>query len=146
MCRRTLNRRVVAQPFFLAVEDDAVIRQAIGRSAHGLMGVRFAETGAQALAAVQGGDLPGFILLDYDLPDVNGIEVLRRLRADARLASVMVFMFSSLEDPVRARQALEQGAAAWIAKPDDPRAFHATIRALCSSCAAASRGAPSPPA
>ena len=127
---------VEAQGHFLAVEDDAVIRRAIERAARGLLPVLMAETGAGALALLGTGGLPRFVLLDYALPDLDGLEVLRRLRSDDRLRGLAVFMFSSLDGPRGARPGVARGAGGWVPQPPAPVAFHATIRALCSAAGA----------
>ncbi|MHB1261768.1 MAG: response regulator [Thermoplasmatota archaeon] len=116
---------------FLAVEDDEVIRRAIGRGANGLLEPRFAETGKAALDAL-GGELPRFVLLDYMLPDMDGLQVLRRLRSDARWARLPIVMFSSVKDPARIQATLEAGADAWVPKPDDPEALRDAVRRLCT--------------
>lgn len=122
---------VDALAHFLVVEDDAVIRRAVDRAARGLMEARFAESVTAALDALRSGPLPRFVLLDYVLPDGDGLHVLRQLRADARFASVPVVMFSSLQDPHKAQQTLAAGAQAWVRKPDDPHDLREAVRALC---------------
>jgi CheY-like chemotaxis protein len=116
---------------FLVVEDDPVIRRAVGRGARGLMEARFAESGQAALDALTQQPLPRFVLLDYMLPDLNGLEVLQRLRADPRCGDLPVLMFSSLEDPGRIQQTLQSGADAWVPKPDDPVRLRDLVRSLC---------------
>lgn len=116
---------------FLVVEDDPIIRRAVGRGARGLMEARFAESGQAALEALRQQPLPRFVLLDYMLPDLNGLEVLRRLRADPRCGDLPVLMFSSLEDPARIQQTLQSGADAWVPKPDDPVRLRDLVRSLC---------------
>lgn len=122
-----------AHDHFLVVEDDAVIRRAVGRGAKGLMEPRYAENGVQALDALRSNmPLPRFVLLDYMLPDLNGLQVLRQLRADARCADLPVVMFSSIQDPRRIQETLDAGADGWVAKPDDPEQLRKTIQALCT--------------
>lgn len=116
---------------FLVVEDDAVIRRAVGRAARGLMEVRFAETATAAMDALRAGPLPRFVLLDFVLPDGDGLQVLRQVRADPRFASVPVVMFSSLQDPSKAQLTMQAGAQAWVRKPDDPHELREAVRTLC---------------
>lgn len=121
-----------APDHFLVVEDDAVIRRAVARGAKGLLEPRYAETGVQALDALRSAPLPRFVLLDYMLPDLNGLQVLRQLRADARCADLPVVMFSSIQDPRRIQETLDAGADGWVAKPDDPEQLRKTVQALCA--------------
>jgi phage tail-like protein len=116
---------------FLVVEDDAVIRRAVGRAARGLMEVRFAETATAAMDALRAGPLPRFVLLDFVLPDGDGLQVLRQVRADPRFSSVPVVMFSSLQDPSKAQLTMQAGAQAWVRKPDDPHELREAVRTLC---------------
>lgn len=132
---------------FLVVEDDAVIQRAIARGTRDLLEARFAATGAAALQALEGAELPRFILLDHGLPDVDGLEVLRRLRERPRCQGIPVVMFSSLQDPARTRLALAAGASEWVAKPDDPVGLRLRVRAICrrwAGAAAAPGAGPQP--
>lgn len=69
------------------------------------------------------GPVPKVILLDLKLPKVDGLEVLRRLKADARTKPIpVVVLTSSREEPDIAR-AYELGANSYIVKPVDFEAF-----------------------
>jgi CheY-like chemotaxis protein len=117
-------------PFFLAVEDDGAIRRSIAKAADGLLGVRFAATGGEAIAALRG-PLPRFVLLDFVLPDMDGLQVLRHLRADPRWAALPVVVFSSMQDARRRAEALAAGASDWVTKPDRPAELRDAVRAQC---------------
>jgi phage tail-like protein len=133
-----------APEHFLVVDDDAVIRRAVGRGAQGLMEARYAESGVEALDLLGRSPLPRFVLLDYMLPDLNGLQVLRQLRADARCADLPVVMFSSIQDPRRIQETLDAGADGWVAKPDDPEQLRKTVRALCAEWGGVQAPAPAP--
>jgi CheY-like chemotaxis protein len=62
---------------------------------------------------------PDLILLDLDLPDMPGQEVLRRLRADPDTAHVPIVILSANARPVLIDQLLEEGARAFLTKPLD---------------------------
>ena len=119
------------EPFFLVVEDDDAIRRAIGRAAKGVLDVRFASTGEEALEALRG-PLPTFVLLDFVLPDMDGLQVLRRLRAEPRCGALPVVVFSSLRDERRRSDTLSAGANDWVAKPDHPAELRQAVRDLCA--------------
>lgn len=95
------------------------------------MEVRFAADGRAALAALQEADLPKFILLDFGLPDVDGIQVLRQMRQQPGCEGLPIVMFSSLEDPERAAQALAAGAKDWVAKPIEPTQMRQRVQEIC---------------
>ena len=97
--------------------------------------VNVARDGAQALAFLFPGDgatveLPGLILLDLKLPKVDGLEVLRRIRADDRtkIVPVVVLTSSKLEDDILA--SYQSGANSYVRKPVKFAEFADTVKAL----------------
>ncbi len=88
-----------------------------------------ATTGAEALA--RAGECPDLIILDVNLPDVDGFEVARRIKADPETATIPVLQMSAAyPDPEHRALGLEGGADAYLAQPVEPRELLATIRAL----------------
>jgi CheY-like chemotaxis protein len=75
-----------------------------------------ALTGEEALGRLDRGPLPRLVILDQMMPGIEGLEVLRRIRGDARTAAVPVVMFSAIADPVFGEHALSKGANAHWAK------------------------------
>jgi len=72
--------------------------------------------GAGALAAALAGS-PSIVLLDVDMPGMDGISVCRRLRAEPRFASVPIVIVTGHEDSDAIHRAFEAGATDFIAKP-----------------------------
>jgi len=70
---------------------------------------------------------PDVVLLDMNLPDVPGIELARRLRADARLAGVPVVAVTAHAMRGDRERFLEAGCDAYVAKPIDAMELFATI-------------------
>ena len=70
---------------------------------------------------------PDLILLDLHLPDLPGIEVLRRLQADPALAGVPVVILSADALPEHIAEATAAGAAAYLTKPLDVPRFLAAL-------------------
>jgi PAS domain S-box-containing protein len=88
-----------------------------------------ASTGAQALA--RAADAPDLIILDVNLPDVDGFEVARRLKADPATSGIpLLHMSAAYREPEHRAQGLEGGADAYLAQPVEPRELLATVRAL----------------
>lgn len=116
----------------LAVEDDPIIRRAIEKALHGMANVRFAPTGKAAVEALQEPTQPAFVLLDYMLPDMDGLQVLTHVRKQPATHALPVVIFSSLSDPQRMRTALASGANSWVTKTDDPKAFEVAVQAICN--------------
>jgi PAS domain S-box-containing protein len=79
---------------------------------------------------------PDLVLLDLHLPDVQGDEVLRRLRADVRTAHIPVVMISADATPRTIHRLRAQGADAYLTKPLDVDEFLSTIDRLLPVAAA----------
>jgi hypothetical protein len=117
-------------PRVLVVDDTEANRYATARILRAAgFDVREAGTGAEALTAM--GDRPDVVVLDVNLPDMTGFEVVERLRAtpEQSLVPVLHLSASYTSDADRAR-GLERGADAYLTHPIDPTVFVATVRAL----------------
>jgi len=88
-----------------------------------------ARTGREALELSSSG--PDLIVLDVNLPDINGIEVCRRIKSNESTSRTPVLQVSATLVSTEARVAgLEGGADAYLVQPIDPDELTATIRAL----------------
>lgn len=74
-----------------------------------------------ALEWLQQNPAPASILLDYQLPDIAGIDLLRRLRNNKAWDKVPVLMLSGVKDVERRWQCIEAGANDFLAKPFHPK-------------------------
>jgi CheY-like chemotaxis protein len=84
-----------------------------------------ARTGAEGMQLAREGQFD-LITLDIDLPDINGLELCRRLKQDLQLRDVPVIFVSGLDGSYRQR-CLKLGAADYIAKPFDIYVFASCI-------------------
>src|SRR5262245_55582607 len=89
-----------------------------------------AATGREALRRVRTAS-PHLVLLDINLPDINGFEVCRQIKADPTTASVLVLHLSAafIQDGDKVR-GLEGGADSFLTAPVEPEVLIATIRSL----------------
>lgn len=77
-----------------------------------------ARDGVEALAVLQeGGDLPDAVVLDLNMPRMNGFEVLEAVRSDPRLAGLQVIVLTTSSASVDRERAQALGADAYITKP-----------------------------
>jgi excisionase family DNA binding protein len=108
-------------PVILIVDDDARLREfvRVNLEMDGYS-VREAASAAEGLAALEE-EPPDLILLDVMMPEVDGWEMLRRVRERHGVDSIPVIMFSGKVDERTAETAEERGAQAFIGKPFDPQ-------------------------
>ncbi|MFD5206589.1 response regulator transcription factor [Streptomyces anulatus] len=126
-----------AQPTrLLLVEDDDAIREALclalTRQGYEVLGEGTGRAGLRS-AYLQRPDL---VLLDVMLPDIDGMEVLRRLR---RVSDVPVIYLTARSDPIDVIVGLETGADDYIVKPCQAREINARIRRVLYRYRAAER-------
>jgi len=100
----------------LVADDDAVNRDVLGELLKPEYTVLLAKNGAQTLERAMR-HLPDLILLDVIMPDMDGYEVLRRLRADPLTEQISVIFISGLDRPEDEANGLKMGAADYITKP-----------------------------
>jgi PAS domain S-box-containing protein len=114
----------------LIIDDEAITRETL----RALLGssdcvVSVAASGAEGLARAAD-ILPDLVLLDVMMPGMDGYEVCRCLRADARLNAVPVLMVSALEDRASRLRAIDVGADDFISKPFDAVELRARVRTI----------------
>ncbi len=90
---------------------------------------RTAASGTQALAEVRR-QRPDLVVLDLLLPEVDGLEVCRRLRGDPATAALPIIMLTARADEVDRVVGLELGADDYIVKPFSPKELVARARAV----------------
>ena len=105
----------------LVADDDAINRQVLGSLLKPEYVVLLAKTGEQTLERAAR-HLPDLILLDVMMPDMDGYEVLRRLRADPATAHIEIIFITGMGRPEDEAKGLKMGAADYIAKP-----FNSTV-------------------
>jgi DNA-binding response OmpR family regulator len=133
----------------VVVEDDADMRSLLARTLqrHGFE-VLVAETGADGLRLVEE-HRPALVTLDLNLPDLDGTEVCRRLRA---VSDAYVMMITGRADEIDELMGLQIGADDYISKPFSPRTVQARVEAMFrrprtgAPVPAPAAGLPAPPA
>jgi DNA-binding response OmpR family regulator len=119
----------------LMIEDDARLAQMVGeyleRSGFTVTHALDARAGMALLQDPQGGVPVDLVILDLMLPDMDGLEVCRRVRAmPGEVGKVPVLMLTAKGDPMDRIVGLELGADDYLPKPFEPRELLARIRAI----------------
>ena len=115
----------------LIVDDNAATRYALRRrmERHEFL-VSEAGTGTEGLQAIAA-ELPDALILDVNLPDMSGFDIVRLLRADPRTALLPVVHVSAASiQTTDIVTGLEAGADAYLVHPVDPDVLLATLRTL----------------
>ena len=122
----------MSTPQLLMIEDDARLAQMVGEYlTQSGFGFHHALDGASGLEMLQQRS-PDLVILDLMLPDTDGLEICRRIRAlpNNALAKVSVLMLTAKGDPMDRIIGLEIGADDYLPKPFEPRELLARIRAV----------------
>lgn len=115
-------------PIALLIDDSPYI--------HRLLAVKLKDEGLEFLAAFSAAEglelaeaqMPSIILLDVNMPEVDGFEVLRRLKADTRTMNIPVIMLSGQAKSTDKVMAFELGAMDFVPKPFDVHELRARIQ------------------
>ncbi len=113
----------------LVVDDNAANREMLGRrlerEGHR---VQLAASGREALEVLRARRVD-LVLLDVMMPEVDGYEVLRQLKADEALRDIPVLMISAVDEIESVVRCIELGAEDYLPKPFDPTLLRARIGA-----------------
>ena len=112
----------------LVVDDEASIRELLtfNLKKNGYS-VETAADGREALAKAAGMDL---VLLDIMLPEVDGLEVCRRLKADPQTSGIPIIMLTAKAEEIDRVLGLELGADDYVVKPFSMRELLARVKAV----------------
>ena len=113
-------------------DDEALTMRALER--HRVVNdVRIARDGQEAIDILLGDDpepLPALVLLDLKLPKVDGLEVLRRIRADKRTVLLPVVILTGSREESDLIESYAGGANSYVRKPVDFDEFSEAVRQL----------------
>jgi phosphoserine phosphatase RsbU/P len=116
----------------LVAEDDAVTRKllesTLGRLGLDVIAVADGNAAWNALETLKGKDAPELALLDWMMPGLEGIQILRRLRTTPGFELLYVILLTSRTDKEDVAYGLAAGANDYIAKPFDPSELEARVR------------------
>lgn len=121
----------------MVVDDSLMVRQQVCStlSQAGYETVE-AHDGVDALEKLARAPDLGLIMLDVNMPAMNGIELLRRLRDDGQSAKIPIIMLTTEGHPQLMQEAKLLGAKGWIIKPFKPKLLIAAVTKLVRASAA----------
>jgi CheY-like chemotaxis protein len=99
--------------------------------------LRFLNNGKQVidhLNITSANHLPCLIILDYNMPELNGAEILKELKKDSRYAGIPKIIWSTSQTDTYRKKCLESGADDYIIKPSKVNELIETIRYMLSFC------------
>ena len=102
--------------------------------------VFLANNGAEGLSKAQA-ILPDLIILDIMMPEMDGVEVCRRLRADPIFENTIITFLTARQEDYSQIAALDEGGDDYISKPIKPRVLMARIKAMLRRLEPSSSGA-----
>jgi diguanylate cyclase (GGDEF)-like protein len=116
-----------SRPRILAIDDTPTNLLALGAVLGDDFALQVATSGAAGLA-LAGQSAPDLILLDVMMPDMNGFETCRRLKADPLTRDIPVIFVTALDSPEDETFGLEAGAVDFISKPLNSAVVRARVR------------------
>ena len=115
----------------LVVDDSPTIRRMVRTALGTLADVTFAEAGSglQAIETLAVQPVQA-VVLDLNMPDMHGLDVLKFLRSHQQYRSMPVMILTTRGDETSREAALEAGATAYITKPFSPSALASSVKTL----------------
>ena len=123
-------------PRILYAEDNPDTARLVRFFLQGMRGaeVTMCRDGAEALEALAG-PAPDVVVLDVQMPKVDGLAVLAAMRADPRHAAIPVIFLTSLDSESFREECIERGAQALLTKPFNPRLLVEEVRRQLAAAA-----------
>ena len=119
---------IAHKPLLLLVDDApenlATLAAVLESSYH----LKIATSGARALRICEAEPQPELILLDVMMPDMDGLEVCRQLKANPRTAEIPLIFVTAMSDPHDEAYGLELGAVDYVTKPISPAVVRQRVR------------------
>jgi two-component system chemotaxis response regulator CheY len=118
----------------LVVDDSPTIRRMVRTALGSLHDVAFAEagTGLQAIETLAVQPVQA-VVLDLNMPDMHGLDVLRFLRSHSQYREMPVMILTTRGDETSRDAAIEAGASAYMTKPFSPSVLASSVRDLLRS-------------
>ncbi|MBF0383221.1 MAG: sigma-54-dependent Fis family transcriptional regulator [Magnetococcales bacterium] len=120
------------KPRILIVDDERLHINMLNDMLKGSYQIKVGTGGRQAIERAISEPQPDLILLDIQMPDIDGFQVLQQLQEDPRSRGIPVVFLTSMDAIEDEARGLELGAADYITKPFSPAIVHARIKTQLS--------------
>ena len=117
----------MSRPVIAVIDDQRFICETIDSMLRSSYEVHAFVSGESALKYIAENPVD-FVLLDYDMPEMSGYEVLMTLKADPGTSKTPVVFLSAEKNERMKMQMIERGAADYICKPIDSSLLHSCIK------------------
>ncbi|MBL4787744.1 MAG: response regulator [Kordiimonadaceae bacterium] len=115
----------------LAVDDSKTMRDMVSFTLKGAgYEVLVADDGVNALGALNGEDID-LIITDVNMPNMNGIELVQKLRANPKYRATPILILTTESDASLKQRGREAGATGWIVKPFVPEKLLKVVGKVC---------------
>lgn len=114
----------------LVVEDDRSSKTVITAALLSQYEVTTASNGLEALRVIKAGQVPDLIVTDVMMPQVDGMEMVRRLRAYSKTAKTPIIILTAKTDPESFQQGKDIGATDYLTKPLTSDRLLAAVRRI----------------
>ena len=138
--QKNLIERDPSSKFILLGEDDIddeELLKELFSSVDGSFELTFINNGRQLIEYLDGlsdNQLPCLLILDYNMPELNGADILENLRARARYADIPKIIWSTSGDETYRKKCLDLGAEDYIIKPSSVSELERAIKYMISYC------------
>ncbi len=115
----------------MTVDDSKTMRDMVTFTLRGAgFDVSEAEDGEKALAALRAAPVD-LVITDLNMPRMDGVALIRALRADTKNRAVPILMLTTEADPAKKAEGRSAGATGWIIKPFNPEKLIEVVRRVC---------------
>lgn len=116
----------------LAVDDSQTMRDMVSFTLRNAgFKVDLAVDGQDALSKLKG-ESPNLIITDINMPNMDGISLIRNVRQDPKFKSTPILILTTESDAARKSEGKAAGATGWIVKPFDPEKLLQVVNKVCA--------------
>lgn len=117
-------------PKAMVIEDDLTIQMIISKFLESQFNVLAFSNGIEALAFLHQGVLPDIIILDLNIPEMGGLEIIDQLKKSGFFSGIPVIVLSGEESTATRIKCLDSGADDYVVKPFNPQELESRIKAI----------------